>query len=229
MTTWENTDSLDNVTVTSDEAFERVTSDIKMEEETEWGFLKQNTSWLVQEIPNISFLDISDTMLESKKTFHNRKNWIIRVGNAGKSVEAQPQDTITLKLSSNILYDTFPAAIHFDDSISSLNNTVCKIDEDDEWKINILETWYYRISYWWTIDPGNNTAFSIWVWWSNSYITADEFDWWSYWTMMSWWRSISNVYLEQWDFVFMDVIASDDITVFQDFTYLEIQFQQYKL
>jgi hypothetical protein len=32
MTELENTDNLENVTVTSDAAFERVTSDIKMEE-----------------------------------------------------------------------------------------------------------------------------------------------------------------------------------------------------
>ena len=184
MTTWENTDSLDNVTVTSDAAFERVTSDIKMEEWEDWWYLRQNTAWLVQEIPNISFLDIADTLLESNKTLHGKENWIVRVWLNAKSIETQPQDTVTLKLTSNPTYTSFPATVHFDSSISSLNNTVCEIDSNDTWKINILEDWYYRISYWWTIDPWNATYFTIWVWTSNSYVTADVFDSWNYWTQL---------------------------------------------
>lgn len=232
MTTWENTDSInesENLTVTSDAAFERVTNDFKMEEEMPWWYLRQNTAWLVQEIPNISFLDIADTMLESKKTFHKRENRVLRIGNAGKSVEAQPQDTVTLTLTSDYLVSSFPWAIHFDDWVSSLNWTVCKIDDVDTYKIDILESWYYKISYWWTINPWNATSFSIWIWTSNNYVTADKFTWWSYWTEVSWWRTISNVYLNQWDYVFMDVLASSSVTVKKDFTYLEIQFQQYTL
>lgn len=227
MTTWENTDSIervDNLTITSDTAYERVTSDLKMEDERDWWYLKQNTAWLVQEIPNISFLDIADTMLESKKTLSWRANWNVVVGSAGKSIEVIPQDIITLKMDESVIYDIFPAWIEFGDSIVSWDTTMT-LDSDDNWKIKILQDWYYKISYWWTIDPGTNTAFSIWVW----NIVRDEYDWGSYGTMMSWWRSISNVYLEEWDYVYLDILASDDVTVYQDYTYLEIQFQQYKL
>ena len=79
MTTWESTDNvevMDNVTITSDAAYERVTSDEHFEEEKNWWYLQQNTSWLVQEIPNIAFIDIADTMLESKKTLYDRENWV---------------------------------------------------------------------------------------------------------------------------------------------------------
>lgn len=231
MTTWENTDSInesENLTVTSDAAFERVTNDFKIEEENDWWFLKQNTAWLVQEVPNISFLDIADTMLESKKTFHKRENRVLRIGNAGKSVEAQPQDTVTLKLTDNYVV-SLSWAVVFDDWVSSLNFTVCRIDEDNPYKIKILQTWYYRISYWWTIDPWNSTMFEIWVYWQNGTITADSFDWWSYWDKMSWWRTIWNVYLEEWDYIFMDVLANDTLTFFKNYTYLDIQFQQYTL
>lgn len=227
MTTWENTDSIervDNLTITSDAAYERVTSDLKMEDERDWWYLKQNTAWLVQEIPNISILDIADTMLESKKTLSGRANWNVVVGSAGKSIEVIPQDIVTLKMNESVIYDIFPAWIEFGDSIISWDTTMT-LDSDDNWKIEILQDWYYKISYWWTIDPGTNTAFSIWVW----NIVRDEYDWGSYGIMMSWWRSISNVYLEKWDYVYLDILASDDVTVYQDYTYLEIQFQQYKL
>lgn len=225
----DSTQSTENVTVTSDGAFERVTSDIKMEEWEDSWFLKQNTAWLVQEIPNISFLDISDTLLESNKTLHGKENWIVRVWLNAKSIETQPQDTVTLTLTSNVTYTSFPAAVHFDTSKSSLNNTVCEIDPDDTWKINILEDWYYRISYWWTINPWNATYFTIWVWTSNSYVTADVFDSWSYGSQLSWGRTISNVYLQKWDYVFMDILSNYNITVYKNYTYLDIQFQQYKL
>lgn len=232
MTESENIDRIDNaenVTVTSDGAFERITSDIKMEETTNDWYLKQNTAWLVQEIPNISFLDIADTMLESKKTLHNRENRTIVVWSKGKSIEAQPQDIATLSLSTDETTLQFPWVVHFDWWTSSLHWTVCRIDENDSYKIKILKDWYYRISYWWTIDPWNATSFSIWVWTSNQYVTADKFTWWSYWTEMSWWRSVSNVYLEKWDYVFMDVLADSSIMIKKDYTYLEIQFQQYVL
>lgn len=234
MTTWENTDSpetkeLDNIIVTSDEVFERVSSNEKMIDEWESWYLKQNTAWLVQEIPNISFLDIADTMLESKKTFYNRENWILRVWTKGRSVEAQPQDTVTMRLENNVTLSSFPAPIHFDYSVSSLHNTVCEIDPDSAYKIKILETWYYRISYWWTVDVWNSTTFEVWVWSSNWYINSDAFDSWNYGTKISGWRTISNVYLEKWDYVFMDTIADSYMIVFKNYTYLEIQFQQYTL
>ena len=89
----ENTDSIEtweNVTVTNDAAFERVTSDIKMEEWKDWWYLQQNTAWLVQEIPNISFLDIWDTFLETKKTLASKAGYVLVVWTNGKSIEAVP-------------------------------------------------------------------------------------------------------------------------------------------
>lgn len=47
----------------------------------------QNTSWLVQDIPNISFLDIWDTLIESKKTTYNRRWAKLIIWMASKSVE----------------------------------------------------------------------------------------------------------------------------------------------
>ena len=95
MTESENIDKIDNaenITVTSDGAFERVISDMKIEEWQDKWYLQQNTAWLVQEIPNISFLDISDTLLESHKTLYGKENWILRVWINAKSIETQPQD-----------------------------------------------------------------------------------------------------------------------------------------
>lgn len=93
MTTWENTDSInesENLMVTSDAAFERVTNDMKMEEERDVGSLKQNTAWLVDEIPNISFLDIWDTFLETKKTLADKAGYVLIVWTDWKSIEAVP-------------------------------------------------------------------------------------------------------------------------------------------
>lgn len=93
MTTWENTDSInesENLIVTSDAAFERVTNDMKMEEERDVGSLKQNTAWLVDEIPNISFLDIADVFLKSKKTLADKAGYVLIVWADGKSIEAVP-------------------------------------------------------------------------------------------------------------------------------------------
>ncbi len=93
MTTWENIDNIEygeNVTVTSDVAFERVTNDESFSEERNWGYLQQNTSWLVQEIPNISFLDIWDTFLETKKTLADKGWYVLIVWKSGRSIEAVP-------------------------------------------------------------------------------------------------------------------------------------------
>lgn len=94
MTTWESIDNeierVENLTITSDAAFERVTNDLKMEDERDWWYLKQNTAWLVQEIPNISFLDIWDTFLESKKTLADKAGYVLIVWTNGKSIEAVP-------------------------------------------------------------------------------------------------------------------------------------------
>ena len=97
MTTWESIDNenMENVTVTSDAAFERVTSDEHFEDEKGEGFLKQNTSWLVQEVPNISFLDIADTFLETKKTLSDKAGYVLVVWQNGKSIEAVPYSDLS--------------------------------------------------------------------------------------------------------------------------------------
>lgn len=101
MITWENTDKLedvervDNVTITSDAAFERVTNNEEMINENNWWFLKQNTAWLVQEIPNISFIDIWDTFLETKKTLADKAGYVLIVWTNGKSIEAVPYNQLS--------------------------------------------------------------------------------------------------------------------------------------
>lgn len=92
MTELENIDNIkaENVTVTSDAAFERVTSDMKMEDSKDNWYLQQNTAWLVQEIPNISILDIADTFLKSKKTLADKAGYVLIVWADGKSIEAVP-------------------------------------------------------------------------------------------------------------------------------------------
>lgn len=94
MTTWESIDNeierVDNLTVTSDAAYERVTNDLKMEDTRDDGSLKQNTAWLVDEIPNISFIDIADVFLESKKTLADKAGYVLIVWTDGKSIEAVP-------------------------------------------------------------------------------------------------------------------------------------------
>lgn len=237
MTTWENTDSIstENVTVTSDAAFERVTSDIKMEEWEYWWYLKQNTAWLVQEIPNISFLDISDTLLESNKTLYKKENWVLRVWVNAKSIETQPQDTILLRLDENKTYIMSPWYtdnwIDFDSDVSSWNYTTSKPDNTymfNWYKVKILETWYYSISYWWTLNPNSATNFTVLIASNSTRITSDRFINWTYPEVLSWWKSIPNIYLEAWDIVWMKIQANDAIEMYKD-TYLSVQFQQYTL
>lgn len=237
MTTWESIDNvnMDNVTVTSDEAYERVTSDEHFDEERNWGFLQQNTSWLVQEIPNISFLDVADTMLENHKTLYDRENWVLRVGKAGRSIEAQPQDTVTLILNENYTVPLGRHYIEYDNSLSSWNYTVCKPEQS--WNIStvdILQTWYYIISYWWTVTTAiNNTTWidiTVCKW---DLINPIRIIWDSYKNtqcpeILSGWRYKPNIFLNAWDKLFMLIEADSNIEIHND-TYLNVQFQQYNL
>lgn len=235
MTTWESIDNMENVTVTSDAAFERVSSDESFTDESSSGYLQQNTSWLVQEIPNISFLDIADTMLENHKTLYDRENWILRVGKAGRSIEAQPQDTVTLTLNENYTVPLWRHYIEYDNSVSSWNYTVCKPEQS--WNIstiNILQTWYYIISYWWTITTVvNNTTWvdvTVCKW---DLVNPIRIIWDSYKStqcpeILSWWRYKPNIFLNEWDKLFMLIEADSSIEIHND-TYLNVQFQQYNL
>lgn len=237
MTTWESIDNVDmeNVTVTSDAAFERVSSDERFEEEKDWGFLKQNTSWLVQEIPNISFVDIADTMLESQKTLYNRKNRNIVVGKAWRSIEAQPQDLARLVYSqSTYTATTQDFTIPFDNiEIPSWEDEVNikTFAFENNW-IKILIPWVYRMSYWWIIDPWVNCIYlNVWLYRNWHYVTSDlnERVW--FWTALSWWRSIS-IRCEKWDILTLHVIAQWDYPTVNmtygnsRFTYLEVQYIQ---
>lgn len=235
MTTWESIDNvnMDNVTVTSDEAYERVTSDEHFEEEKNWGFLQQNTSWLVQEIPNISFLDIADTMLENQKTLYDRENWILRVGKAGRSIEAQPQDTVTLKLNANYTVPLWRHKIEYDDSLSSWNYTVCAPEQTwNIYSVKILQSGYYIISYWWTIWTNNTTWVDITIYeWDTvnpTRIVWDKYKASQCPEIMSWWKYCPNVFLNEWDVLSMMIEADSSIEIYKD-TYLNIQFQQYNL
>ena len=234
MTTWESTDNvevMDDITITSDAAYERVTSDEHFEDERDWGFLKQNTSWLVQEIPNIAFIDIADTMLESKKTLYDRENWILRVWEKGRSIEVQPQDTVTLLMNADYnISQSWEHYIEFDKSISSLNCTVCTPQQTGNlFHVDILQTWYYIISYWWEVksNSASNLRITIKKSWANPWIIISD---WHKDTqlpeIMSWWKYLPNVYLEKWDVVDMYILCDSSVTINKD-TYLSIQFQQY--
>ena len=241
MTTWESIDNenMENVTVTSDAAFERVTSDEHFEDERDSGFLQQNTSWLVQEVPNISFLDIADTMLESQKTLYNRKNWNIVIGTAGRSIEAQPQDLARL-VSTQSAYTatTNSYTIPFDDiEIPSWEDEVnIKTFEFSNNWVKILIPWVYRISYWWQVVPWLNTiSFKVWLDRNGDYVTSDSYEWVGiFWSMMSWWRSIS-LNCAKWDVLTLFVTSQwdyvDTYLTYNNsrFTYLEVQYIQQSL
>lgn len=234
MTTWESIDNVDmeNVTVTSDAAFERVTSDEHFDDERNWGYLQQNTSWLVQEIPNIAFLDIADTMLESKKTLYDRENWIIRVGKAGRSIEAQPQDIVTMSVDADYNVSSWEHYIEFDSSTSSMHYTVCKPEQ--QWNIytvEILQTWYYIISYGWSINTGSATdiTVSVWTYWNPiQYIVTDRNKGSSLPEIMSGWKYVPNVLLNAWEKICMRIDTNGAATILE-WTYFNVQFQQYNI
>lgn len=238
MTTWENTDKIDNLTVTSDAAYERVTSDEHFEDERDWGFLKQNTSWLVQEIPNISFLDIADTMLESQKTLYNRKNWNIVVGKAWRSIEAQPQDLARL-VSTEQTYnaDSEDFTIPFDDieipsGEDEVNIKTFAFENDG---VKVLIPGVYRISYWWQIDPTGLSSLNVWLYRNGEYVTSDNYSNVNgFGDMISWWRSIS-IECKTNDVLTLHVYCRGNYpTVYltyndSRFTYLEVQYIQQSL
>ena len=233
MTTWENIDSTDNVTVTSDEAFERVTSDIK-DEYTEWdGSLRQNTAWLVDEIPNISFLDVSDTLLESNKTLHGKENWIVRVWLNAKSIETQPQDICRLT-SSLTAYDvqSYDDIMPFDEIQTASNASLFSISN---YRVIIDTAGIYRITYWWSIQWWWNEQIDIWIRRESSdpaktwYIVSDAASYITYW-IISWWKS-ARIECDAWDKLYMFIQSENaDIRVrWWNETYMEVQFLQYKL
>lgn len=230
MTTWESTDNMDNVTITSDAAYERVTSDEHFEEERNWGYLQQNTSWLVQEVPNISFLDVADTMLESQKTLYKRENWILRVGKAWRSIEVQPQDVVKLTLDENYNISQWHHVVEFDNKESSLNFTVCKPEQTwNIYSIKILQSWYYIISYWYELWTTSATDIRVTIVGTESWIImSDRHKDTTLPEIMSWWKYVPNVYLVAWDVISMYLDADYTTTVYKS-TYLSIQFQQYTL
>lgn len=230
MTELENTDSLENVTVTSDAAFERVTSDIKIEEWLDWWYLRQNTAWLVQEIPNISILDISDFLIENKKTLYDRQNWNIVVGKAGKSIEAQPQDVAVLSYTWEFFDPTSDdEIIPFDSIDTSSNLTIFSISWN---KANILSDGIYRISYWWVCLWGTTTdTIEIWVIherdWNRIYNYLYDFFLSSTW--LDSWGKTWRIECKAWDKVYMYIQCDAYTSLRLQWLYLEIQFLQYKM
>ena len=210
MTTWESIDNVDikNVIVTSDEAFERVTSDEGFVDEWEKWFLKQNTAWLVQDIPNISFLDIADTFLESKKTLWDKKWYILIVWNAWKSVEVLRQDSINIWLWEDKSISTTPALVQLDTWDITDDSDKIEVDQQHVWRINILMSWYYRISYGWTIDALSATQLTVEIYNKNDKVTWEIYSWIS--GKLSWWRTLS-LSLNEWDYIYMRVDANDSI------------------
>ncbi len=187
----------------------------------------------MQEIPNISFLDIADTMLESNKTFYNRENWILRVWKEWRSIEVQPQDTIRLTLNSDYdISETWLHYIQFDKSVSSLNYTTCEAEKSwNVYEVNIKETWYYTIAYWWEIQTNWATNFNIsvsrnWILWE--IIMSDRYKDTVCPEFISWWKYVPNVLLQKWDTISMSITINSTVKILKT-TYLSIQFQQYTL
>ena len=240
MTTWESIDKTDmeNVTVTSDVAYERVTSDEHFVDEWERTFLKQNTAWLVQEIPNIAFLDIADTMLENKKTLVGRNNWLLKIGKEGKSVEVQPQDIVSVWTSDEKTYTEsgwiVDSYIEFDSYTSWDNNTACIANDEaipGVYTCDILQNGVYTISYWCIVEVNSATQILIRIWkvWAHSWIISEEFyKGSSLPEVISCWRTTSNITIDKWDSVYMKIIADDDVKVYSD-AYMDIKFQQYNI
>ena len=223
MTTWENTDNtyMENVIVTSDEAFERITSDEGFIDEWEKWFLKQNTAWLVQEIPNISFLDIADTLLETKKTLADKAGYVLVVWQSGKSIEVLRQDSINIWLWEDKNISTTPALVQLDTWTITDDSDKIEVDQQHVWRINILMSWYYRISYGWTIDALSATQLTVEIYNKNDKVTWEIYSWIS--GKLSWWRTLS-LSLNEWDYLYMRVDANGSIKVCQEYTYLEIQY-----
>lgn len=239
MTELENTDSLENVTVTSDAAFERVTSDIKMEEWEDWWYLKQNTAWLVQEIPNISILDISDFLIENKKTLYDRQNWTIVVGKAGKSIEAQPQDICYMYTNTQVSQSGLYSYVEFENIDVSSNEKLCFYPQTTGWHsaIRILKEWWYQIQYSYQASISSSNNYYI-----DSCITVTP-DWWSLsvkelrrMTLINWYTSYSDailIHLDEWDLVWLWVRWTSDgstpITWNLDWAHLSINYLQQSL
>lgn len=224
MTTWESIDKIektDNLTLTSDASYERVTNDEHFEEERDWGYLQQNTSWLVQEIPNISFLDIADTFLESKKTLVGREWHTLIVWNLWKSIETVWQDTLNIRLWEDKTISSSPALVQLDTYNLTPDSDKIEVDENHIWRINILRDWYYRISYGWTVDLQSATQLSMDIYKKNERVMWDIYSWVS--GKLSWWRTIS-LQLNHDDYIYMRVDANAAIKVCEEFTYLEIQY-----
>lgn len=244
MTESENIDSTENVTVTSDAAFERITSDIKMEEWEDSWFLKQNTAWLVQEVPNISILDISDFLIENKKTLYDRQNWNVVIGKAGRSIEAQPQDIWIFK---DVIHElnVWLWEAKFNTYVKWSNNTCFRSSVLPWlWVFEIKEKWIYRVSYsftmsdisssatlimwfimryesWWTLHTINEQFYWNGIWWQPIWISYYSASWdthieFNEWDRILLWFKVTDA---NWDWVWRWLTQAEFTT----------QFIQYKL
>ena len=201
----DSTQSTENVTVTSDAAFERVTSDIKMEEWEDSWFLKQNTAWLVQEVPNISILDISDFLIENKKTLYDRQNWNVVIWKAGRSIEAQPQDFCFIYwVDHDTNYSWEQHWIPITSSSLMPKNSICFEIKNVWWVtyVEIKEPWYYELEYEWTIHSSTVTN------WANNYL---EHWFWIMPDMTAYNTQISSIWYRYYDTIHNKVIRYCDV------------------
>jgi hypothetical protein len=96
------------------------------------------------------------------------------------------------------------------------------------YKVKILQKWYYNISYWRILNPWTSEIVTVSVE-SNAWrITYDYFKWANLPEILSWWKTISNIELNEWDIVWMKIYLNDGWTLLKD-TYLTVKFQQYIL
>lgn len=155
----------------------------------EW--LKQDTAWLVNEIPNISFLDIWDTLLEDKKTLHWRRWAHLVVWKASKSIELMYINKFKLSFEPNYMSDVdnrvrrdidtpYLDWLWEDPQYTSLYATY--------WPLSwiVKEDWRYRIIHKEEIRP--QTGASKVVCYVNVY-RKDNY--WNYYNINYWWYAVS--------------------------------------
>ena len=136
--------------------------------------------------------------------------------------------TLILIFSNQIIeiqkqYDNIPQCK--DSKICNISIEI-EQDMDNPWRLKILKDWYYRISYWWTIEVLNATELIVSIVrnteWVNKEITGDHYKWITS-TILSGWRTIWCSLL-RWDYISMWVSADDSIKMLKDYSYLEIQY-----
>lgn len=240
MTTWGNTDNIFEV---EDYQIERVDNnetfdDYKKDSNSstaETPDARQNTSWLVQEIPNISFLDISDTLLENKKTLHWRENWNVVVGTKWKSIEVVPQDFMWLS-ANNVSWITSTTTLNITKDVESFNNTTMSVSW---WVVTAQKDWIYEVNFWWvaavskyTVTDANTLKWfniRVLIDWTAELVDSVILNAYQSSTMnltyvFSWGKS-RKVYIDKWATIEIEVVPVS-VTLSVNQVYLELQYLQ---